>query len=431
MGAREQELHRLTGDRAQQIAAWSVMLYLTIYTFESPIRYLLYLVGASSAILGRDVLIIGPLVLIGVRGLLARNLHSAFWLFAAFIILGGTISLMSLGVLAPVALGTKMLLNVLFGIVAGATLILPGKWTARYLAVLWLATVLGLVLEKYVVSYPWIGIHAIIGGVEVEISRDWQIADLTSQRVGGFTKQSISAASLVTQLALISIFQFRSYFIRSAMLALTLGCVYLTTQKGALIGIFLVSLILIAPSSFRLAGLRVAALGAVLLDIGLPFFTNGLIMTQGHGVFSGASFAQRIMDTWPKSLIWISNNQIFPFGTGVGGIGQSQALVGNLAQHYPDNMFLLLYAFFGIPCFLLFGWIVYAIIRSITIDPAVAGPALAVLAFNLFYGAVVTVVEDQVGALCLGASIGILLNASRIPDRIGHPSMSDTKLASV
>ena len=90
------------------------------------------------------------------------------------------------------------------------------------------------------------------------------------------------------------------------------------------------------------------------------------------------------------------------------------SLAGSIAQHYPDNIFLLLYAFFGMFSLLLFGWIGYAAIRSINIDPEVAAPALAVLAFNLLYGIVVTVLEDQAGALLLGSSVGVLLYASRV-----------------
>lgn len=419
MSKKAPESSNLTsGSVALKIALWGMMIYLTIYTFESPIRYLLYLSRISAVIVARDALILVPITMIGISGLLRRQLHPAFLVFSAFIFVGSIVSILNFHGLFQAALGTKILVNVLFGLVVGAALIAPSKLTARYLLALWLATVIGLVLEKYVVTYPWIGLKTIIGNVQVEISRDWQIADPESKRVGGFTKQSIAAAILLSQVALVTVFQFRSYVVRAAFLMVSIGCIYLTTQKGALIGMVLVSGILLLPVTLRLASLRICAAVAAILVVALPFLTSGLVMAEGRGgVFSASSFAMRINDTWPNSLKWISTAQIFPFGVGVGGIGAGQQLAGSIVQHYPDNMFLLLYAYFGLPSLLMFGLILYAIARSFTIDPEVAMPALAVLTFNLLYGIVVTVMEDQVSALFIGSAIGVLLYASRLPHR--------------
>jgi hypothetical protein len=208
---------------------------------------------------------------------------------------------------------------------------------------------------------------------------------------------------------------------RMWILATTIGGVYLTTQKGALFSLLLVSTVVCGPTKLRILLLRLLVIAGAVLVIAVPICTNGLVIAQGHGgVFSIASLAERIDDTWPKSLQWILAHQIFPFGTGIGGIGQSQALLGNISQHYPDNMFLLLYAFFGVPCFSFFGWTVFAAIRSISIDPEVAGPALAIVAFELLYGIVVSVVEDQAGPLFIGAALGVLLCATRLPT-LRHP----------
>ena len=292
-----------SGSVALKIALWGMMIYLTIYTFESPIRYLLYLSRISAVIVARDALILVPITMIGISGLLRRQLHPAFLVFSAFIFVGSIVSILNFHGLFQAALGTKILVNVLFGLVVGAALIAPSKLTARYLLALWLATVIGLVLEKYVVTYPWIGLKTIIGNVQVEISRDWQIADPESKRVGGFTKQSIAAAILLSQVALVTVFQFRSYVVRAAFLMVSIGCIYLTTQKGALIGMVLVSGILLLPVTLRLASLRICAAVAAILVVALPFLTSGLVMAEGRGgVFSASSFAMRINDTWPNSL---------------------------------------------------------------------------------------------------------------------------------
>ena len=68
--------------------------YLSIYTLEAPLRFVLYLVGKDWAILARDLLVFGPLALIvgvlpritgvalsGFAALTAVLLH-AFWQFS-------------------------------------------------------------------------------------------------------------------------------------------------------------------------------------------------------------------------------------------------------------------------------------------------------------------------------------------------------------
>ena len=211
-------------------------------------------------------------------------------------------------------------------------------------------------------------------------------------------------------------FLVRSYLVRLAMLLATLGAIYLTTQKGALIGFTLVAAAILAPAKWRLPSLRLLTLLAVILDIGLPLWTNGTFVEQGSGgVFSMASFAMRIVDQWPRTLDWIDKWQLFPFGVGLGGVGGAMQFLGNVEPLYADNVFLLLYSFFGIPSLALFGWVVYGTVRSLSLDPEIAAPALAMLAFGLLYGVVVSLVEDPAAALFTMSGLGLLLHARRIP----------------
>jgi hypothetical protein len=408
----------LQRSRAHQIALATVIIYITLYAFESPVRYALSLAHLDSAILVRDLLILGPLTLIACQQWLERRLQPVFWIFAIFLTIGSVISYSNFGELRLAAVGSKMMLNVLLGMVTMGFVVLPGPKLSRYLMALWILTLTGLVLEKFFVKFPWVGVKAVVAGVQVEISRDWQMAQSSQQRVGGFTKESISAACLLGQLAPVVAWRLRSYLLRIAVLIATLVGIYLTTQKGAIIALFLVMAAMAAPQKIRLPMLRLLTVFSVLMVVGLPVFTNGLTLEQGHGgVFSVTSFAERIDDTWPKGFDWIHRYEVFPFGIGVGGIGASLIVLAIQAEHLPDNMFILLYAFFGVPCFLFFGSIVYGVIRSVRLPPEIAGPALSVLSFNLLYGTVVTLVEDQVGAFFLGSALGVLVYAAPMVQR--------------
>ena len=84
------------------------------------------------------------------------------------------------------------------------------------------------------------------------------------------------------------------------------------------------------------------------IDIALPLFTSGLLVVDSGGVFSFASFAMRISDTWPDAWRGSCNNQVFPFGVGLGGIGGAQRFFAENFFNPSDNLFIFIYANFGV-----------------------------------------------------------------------------------
>ena len=236
------------------------------------------------------------------------------------------------------------------------------------------------------------------------------------------------------------IFQTRRYLLRVGMVVVTMGAAYLTTQKGALIAFALVGMASCTTSNLRRPLLALLLILGVVFDVGLPFYTNGLFMEQGKGgVFSATSFAGRITETWPKTLEWIDKHETFPLGVGMGGIGAAQQPFDNAAQHYPDNMFLLTYSYFGLPSLLFFGLFVYAAVRTARVDPKIAEPALAVAGFMLLYGIVVSIFEDQASSLYMSSALGVLLSApllrdrpgSSVPERWRHPQQPQARPATM
>src|SRR5262249_16693210 len=119
-------------------------------------------------------------------------------------------------------------------------------------------------------------------------------------------------------------------------------------------------------------------------------------------------FAMRISLTWPEAWQWISSNDVFPFGVGLGGIGGSQRFYAHNFFNPSDNLFIFLYANFGLMSLLYLGWLATVGRRLPEGLRPEAIAALAVLAFHLGYGAALSMLEDQVSALFLGASAGLL-----------------------
>ena len=54
-----------------------------------------------------------------------------------------------------------------------------------------------MVLDKFVYTFPWMGLETHIGGIQVDVSRGWDIDSGFEKRAAGFTRSSISAAMLL------------------------------------------------------------------------------------------------------------------------------------------------------------------------------------------------------------------------------------------
>jgi hypothetical protein len=116
----------------------------------------------------------------------------------------------------------------------------------------------------------------------------------------------------------------------------------------------------------------------------------------------------RISLTWPDAWNWILHNEVFPFGVGLGGIGGAQRFYAANFFNPSDNLFIFLYANFGVMSLIYLGWLA-RVGRGLPNElQSVAIGALGVLAFNLAYGVALSMLEDQVSALFVGASAGLL-----------------------
>jgi hypothetical protein len=392
----------------QRLFTVAVVVYIMIYAFEGAVRYGLYSVGHDDAILLRDLLMVVPLALLFVAQALRGRLHPAFAVFAAVIAVHGAIAIFNLGSYVPAIYGAKLLINVLFGFLAARELLNPGPRTMTIFVLIWAASITGVMLDKFVYTFPWTGLETHIGGIQVDISRGWDIEDSFDKRAAGFTRSSISAAMLLPILATIVAPKIRSVVLRFLMLTITVGAVFLTTQKGSVIAIAAVTFILCAPRWSWYGLLCLACVMFAMLDVALPVLSAGLLMTQGAGVFSFASFAMRITLTWPEAWQWIANHNVFPFGVGLGGIGGAQRFYAADFFNPSDNLFVYLYANFGVLSLAYLGWFAALGPRVPPIARTEAFQALAVLAFILGYGAALSILEDQMAALFIAAAAGML-----------------------
>jgi len=110
----------------------------------------------------------------------------------------------------------------------------------------------------------------------------------------------------------------------------------------------------------------------------------------------------RLDDTWPEVIAIIRDYGNLALGRGLGGIGQSQVFFENYLYNPADNIFLYLYAQFG----LLGGiYLFYFYFKSRSLD-SITELYLCLLVFIIFqYGVTTNIFESP--SLCL--SVGFVL----------------------
>ncbi|MFV3129065.1 hypothetical protein [Niveispirillum sp. KHB5.9] len=391
------------------VFACCAALYLVIYALEAPVRYGLYLAGKDSFILLRDGLMAVPLILLCAAQANQLRLHPAFLAFGVAMAFHGLVLMGTVGSVTGAAYGVKVVMNLLFGFFVAGMLIAPQGRMLRLFAVLWVLIMIGIILDKWGLPFPWTGMTTQVGDLNVDVSKDWQISDPFARRVAGFTRSSIAVAAILPCLAIVLMCRMRSLRWRMALALPSVIGVFLTTQKGSLIAFVPIAFLLCLPSVLRLGWLRICFLGFLLLAAGLPLFTHGLHLDHGDGVFSMESLFLRIAYTWPDAWDWIARNQMLVFGVGLGGIGGPQRLYAPSAFNPADNIAVLLYAYFGLFAVLyaaMTAWLAFKPVASGKIRRAEA--SVAILAFAAGYGVVLSVIEDQAACLFLGAAVGTL-----------------------
>ena len=407
------------------IFAFCAACYLIIYATEAPIRFGLYLAGKDSLILVRDVLIIAPLFFLAAAQSFRLQLHGAFILWGLLMAFHGMVLVGTTGSIPGAAYGAKVLINLLFGFFIAGALVSPERPMLRVIALLWLVIVIGVCIEKFGVTFPWTGIKTVIGDLNVDVSKDWQIEDPLARRVAGFTRSSISVAAALPSLTIVLLCKLRHPAVKGLLALIAIGAVVLTTQKGSVVAFVPVAAILCLPMAHQAGWLRGAFVIFALLAVGLPLMTLGLHMDHGAGVFSTESLYLRIAYTWPDAWRWITNHQMLLFGVGMGGIGGPQRLYAEDFFNPSDNIAILLYAYFGVFAVLYVGIVWALAFKPVTGRMDRVIPALAILAFAFGYGMVLSVIEDQSASLFLGAAVGVLWRETR-PNTLSEAPCSRT-----
>lgn len=390
----------------QLILSFSMIFYLTIYAFESPVRYVLNSIGADEFIFLRDVVIIVALLCVFIKQFFERKIHPAFFVFLFVIGFHGLIMMLNFNSALAVIYSAKAYALMLFGVFAAHLFFDPSRRMFQFLVFIWAITAFGVFINKFdIVIFPWVGMTTTIGGVDVDINRDWTISSGFDKRAAGFTRSSIHVATLFTPLALLLLFRARTLLLRLAIAAATIATLYWTTQKGALLSFTVMAMLLMASGAYFSRNLRLMFIFMTTLVILCPLVLPGYVMPHASGQFSMMSFYDRIENMWPEAWVWINKHEIFPFGVGLGGISGAQRLYALEEMNAADNLFIFMYANFGIMTFLYLGWLMKIMIMVRSSTSWSGQTAAAIVCYIMSYGVFLSLIEDSMTLMIVGAAV--------------------------
>jgi hypothetical protein len=294
-----------------------------------------------------------------------------------------------------------------------------------------LLTVLALigVFVTALTTVPWMGGEGYsIGGVEVEITRNWDAFGVS--RLPGFSRASYTAANHLTVFVLWMLCTRMSVLWKAVLLGAAGYAVLLTTSKTPLIVIAIAPPLLLGYTLLSRAGnwARLYSYGVVLailaIMIGLPLMGEinkggGRIHLPYDDIFPFLrmeSFADRVENMWPNAfrLLDVDGPVAHVFGRGLSGIGVGQKFTEMDIINSGDNMHVFLYVTFGIFSSLFYAAILFGHKRAMnSLAKTSRGMSsvsyLATAISVLGLGTLTCVIESIVPVFAFGAMVALCI----------------------
>lgn len=339
-----------------------LFVFLAVEVFQGALRYYLTAIGMPFLIYTPKLLVVIAFITLILNIVwtlhIRRPLLLATMLFSVFLLVG----LYYTNNAVQPMFGVYALLPVLFAILAEPACSRFRERLVPYAALLWLCAAAGVVYDCFS-DVPWAGLAYQLGELEVEGSRAWTYQGV--ERIAGFSRASFEAANQLLFLALPWVILGRRKSLGVLVWVATGTLIVLTTTKKT-VGVYLfltLMLLLIdttlVPRTIKRMVSTAAPVAVVLVGIILPLSTlivdYRLNLDSYVSAFLFASFEDRLDWMWPQSIALISDHGSFLLGRGIGGIGAAQQYFEPQLYSPADNLYLYLYATFGVASLALIG----------------------------------------------------------------------------
>lgn len=394
----------------------SVFVWLALDVFDGVVRYEASVNGMPGLVYARDAV----MVLAAGACLFVHRVRPRVVFYFLVLMFGAVMGLAHQIAPVQVAFGMKVFLPFFAGLaVAG----LPGPLFPKpsWLIVLLLATFGGVALQPYV-DFPWVGYQYDVGSYSVEGNRMWWAGE-DIVRLSGFCRASTTAAPLCFFLGLMILRTERRRTLALACWFLALGGIVLTTSKGACVAWSGITALLLIRRLLQfnsgLANLVTRAGAGLVAAIGIvlplaQFQLMSGLQYVGLGWFTFHSLGDRLEECWPAALQLATQGGNFITGRGLGGIGAAMVNFEPEIYNAADNLFLLLFAQFGIIA-VAFPFILAMQGSRLLADarnPDRQAMGLFLIGM-LAYGVVAAVMECSSASLFMGYAAGLIATPER------------------
>lgn len=412
--------NRLTDIRltwTDRIFLTPLVLYLLVLVFEGALRYYLWYKNLVELVYIPKALMFGLFWLAPIVDLAHRRPNKTFLILVGAIAGSFLFGWHTTQNFMQTAFGVWVYAPMLYGVLALPSFLKSGTRGTSFVLVLWLVSLVGVLLD-FVLPFPWTGFNYDLGKALIEASRDWTTFGI--ERCAGFARASYSAAYLILFFAIYLGSVIKNKVMITVIWLISGVGLLMTTHKTA-IGIY-VLLTFLWPSIWHSHRWRVIQklykifpMLIALIGISLPLLSKILIIRASSyfGEIALNSMGMRLADTWPDALSLIFERGNLILGRGLGGIGAPQRYFETAYYNPADNMYLYLYASFGIGMFILVAFWVRGLSK---LDIMKDGGDRLFWLFGtviLIEGWTVNAVEDPLAAMILGLTLCYIFSQKR------------------
>lgn len=378
-------------------------------TFSGALRYYFDMAGISWLLYLPKVacLLALSLELLRYRG------WPAFWLVLLGLATSSQLALMHGAELANIGFSLFIYIPLLFGLICGRHLELRLALLRRVIGFCLIASFVGIALDL-LTSVPWKGYSYMVGEVELSANRSWAFDDI--DRIGGFARMSTALSVMIAVYSLFIAAFTQSRLLRLLLYVAALVGIVLTTNKSTAAA-YVLTLLMMIITNYRFAS-ATAFLIAVLVGLALPIASLVLSLdpnAANNGTLL-ASFADRLINSWPNFIEVITREGWGWWGAGfgaVGSAGQVYPLPGLELLSVADSTALYLWGMLGV-----FGVLLYLLAFPLMLRLHERGPrlrnALLPIVFCICLVAWATdVLEVSIATLFLGLAISHVMTPAR------------------
>ena len=381
--------------------------YLSSIVIEGPLRYALSKLKLESFLYLRDLFAFIVVAIAARKASTKLNTYQKLIAAAPYLLLIHLVIGLWLGrPLIPAFFAYKLFLATLFGIAAAPIIIKSQARIPNILLAFFFITVAGVIINSQITQFPWEGedFESAFGVARTTIVW-WSDG---ARRISGFTRASFTAAAIIGISGAFSMLHYKNFVLKIGILSLGVGAIYLTTSKGVLVAYAIVGAISLIPASaaFKLNTTRTLIIFFAALTLIAPFIAAFLQISPTYIRTSPASlssFADRFAITWPGMLNSHTPWHTWIIGTGLGGVSGALRFGSEFYKYNPvDNLFLYIFANFGILGLIYYGTLVFAFISTTSkinsLHKGLSGVALVIFC----YGTTAHLLEDAFASIVIG-----------------------------